>query len=110
MTPAERILSESPVWLPEALAAVLPGGTVPSANTLTRWVQVGVQTPAGSRVKLEAVRIGGRLATSPAAVRRFIAAQQQPADEVSAVAPVRSPAGRRKGADAAGRRLELMGC
>ena len=33
MTPAERTLRESPVWLPDAPATVLPGGTVPSANT-----------------------------------------------------------------------------
>ena len=110
MTAAERILSQSPVWLADALAAVLPGRKVPSPNTLNRWTTTGIQTPGGGRVVLETVRIGGRLATSVDAVGRFIAAQQKPATEEPVADPVRTPAGRTKAADAAGEQLKLMGC
>jgi hypothetical protein len=37
----------------------------------------GVRLPDGTVVKLEAIRIGGKLMTSKAAVLRFFAAQQQ---------------------------------
>jgi hypothetical protein len=38
-----------------------------------RWVTIGVPGPDGRRVKLEAVRVGGRWLTSVEAMKRFAA-------------------------------------
>jgi hypothetical protein len=42
---------------------------------LWRWITEGVRLPDGSRVRLEAARLGGRWLTSEPALRRFLAAQ-----------------------------------
>lgn len=40
-------------------------------STIQRWIHRGVLGPAGSRVKLEALRLGGRWYTSVEALQRF---------------------------------------
>jgi len=39
--------------------------------TVLRWVQQGAPSPAGRKIHLEAVRLGGRWMTSQAAIQRF---------------------------------------
>jgi hypothetical protein len=41
------------------------------ASTLLRWILKGATGPGGRRVRLEAVRIGGRWVTSAEALQRF---------------------------------------
>jgi hypothetical protein len=40
-------------------------------STLLSWVQKGVKAPGGKRVRLEALRVGGRWMTSREALQRF---------------------------------------
>lgn len=81
------ILSETVVPLGE-IARRAPGGrgSGPShaahRTTVLRWVLRGVKVGA-ARVKLEAVRVGGRWSTSEEAYQRFLAACNP-----GAVAPV----------------------
>jgi hypothetical protein len=58
-----------------AQSAGLPGargGPHVNGSTLFRWATKGAPAANGTRVRLEAVRIGGRWATSVAAVHRFV--------------------------------------
>jgi hypothetical protein len=94
-----------------AAAEVLPPGRLGrpvSQSCVMRWIQRGVQLSSGDRVRLEAVRIGGRWLTSVEALQRF-AARQTP-DPVEEPAPLpRSVEERRRASDAAARALEAMG-
>jgi hypothetical protein len=67
------IHDESLLTLPQA-AALLPGrrGRPVSVASLTRWIQQGVRGPAGQRVRLEGVRLGGRWLTTAQALDRFV--------------------------------------
>jgi hypothetical protein len=94
-------------------ARLFPSSRAASTNvsTLFRWITVGVRTPDGRRVKLEAVRLAGRWLTTAAALARFIAAQQAPADgQAQAPTPEphgpRTPTQRRRAAERAGEELE----
>jgi Protein of unknown function (DUF1580) len=40
-------------------------------STLLRWIQTGAKAADGSRVRLEAIRLGGRWLTSREALQRF---------------------------------------
>jgi hypothetical protein len=68
----KRLLSETVLNL-SAAARSLPGrdGKKVHAATLTRWALAGVVGASGERVRLEAVRIGGRWITSREALERF---------------------------------------
>jgi hypothetical protein len=77
-------------------------------STVYRWIADGVQAPDGSRVRLEAVRLGGRWLTSTQAIERFIASQT-PSLEAVAGPTRRTPTQRAKGAERAGRELEKVG-
>ncbi|MDE0863929.1 MAG: DUF1580 domain-containing protein [Rubripirellula sp.] len=50
--------------------------TRPSKVTFYRWVNRGITTSNGDRIKLESLKIGSQLVTSVQAVNRFIAASQ----------------------------------
>jgi len=82
-------------------------GTV-NSSTVFRWVTRGVVGPNGDRIKLEAVRIGGRWLTSEAATNRWIIAMT-PGGSTNTVEPPRSPAARTRASENAGRQLEAMG-
>jgi hypothetical protein len=81
---------------------------------LFRWLTTGIIGPDGRRVYLEAARLGGRWVTSPAAIRRFVAAQT-PADRGAPVALAsptvlrHSPSKRLNAAERAGVELEKRG-
>src|SRR5688500_16274847 len=73
--------------------------------TLTRWILTGVKALDGSRVKLEAVRVGCRWLTSEAALARYAAALGTPGEP----APARSPAARTLASESAAQQLQDMG-
>ena len=106
----ERILSEGPIGMSAAarLYGSFRGGRPTHPTTPTRHHLRGVTLPDGRVVRLEAVRIAGRLMTSRAAVARFITVQQP--DESPTVSPVpRSPSARRLASDAAADQLARAG-
>jgi len=45
----------------------------PSSNAIWRWCRKGIKSRTGQRVRLEHVRIGGKIYTSPEAMDRFFA-------------------------------------
>ena len=53
-------------------------GNRPSPATLWRWHSQGVKAPDGSRVKLQAMKVGGKLYATPENVKAFIVAQNPP--------------------------------
>lgn len=76
--------------------------------TIWRWITQGAKGPDGvTRIKLEAVRVGGRWLTSEQAIGRFVAALTGTANQPTP-AP-RAPAERRRASAAAARRLEKIG-
>jgi hypothetical protein len=77
-------------------------------STVFRWILDGVRLPDGSRVRLEAVRCGGRWLTSGPAIERFIA-RQTPSLETSPEPTPRTARKRERAAELAGRELEQMG-
>jgi hypothetical protein len=79
-----------------------------SPGTVYRWISDGVRLPDGSRVRLEAVRLGGRWLTSGPAIARFIA-RQTPSLEANSEATPRTARQRERAAERAGRDLERMG-
>jgi hypothetical protein len=77
-------------------------------SCIFRWIADGVQSPDGSIVRLEAVRMGGRWLTSVEALHRFAEAQT-PAPSTRRPAAQPSPAARKQGAAKAGKALEKAG-
>ena len=75
-------------------------------QTIVRWIQRGVKTRDGRRVKLEAIRVGYRWLTSEAAVKRFLIASTS--TEPETLAP-RSPTQRQKASESAAKQLEKLG-
>jgi hypothetical protein len=76
--------------------------------TLTRWIAKGIVLRDGTRVHLEAVRVGRELRTSRAAWVRFLAATSATLNAGS-TPPAPTPTERRKSAEQAMRALEAMG-
>jgi hypothetical protein len=68
--------TEKLIPLQKARDEIPPGrnGKRTAFSTVLRWVLDGVNTPKG-KVRLEAVRLGGRWLTSIQALNRFAAAQ-----------------------------------
>jgi hypothetical protein len=94
-----------------AAARMFPGcrgAAAVNPATIFRWATKGVRLPSGTRLKLEAVRVGNRWLTSRAAVRRMITALTTAADPAPA-APVRSLTDRQKASARAAEMLERMG-
>jgi len=76
-------------------------------SCVLRWSLKGVRVPGGQRVRLEAVRCGGRWLTTEAALQRFLLAQQP--TEGPARTPPRSAIRRRRDSERAGERLKKVG-
>lgn len=98
MTPT-ALLAEARLSLHQAAARL---GV--SACTVRRWANRGVKGPGGLVVKLETAKVGGQRVTSEQACDRFLARLNP-----EAVAPVRSPAERRRASQAADRELTAAG-
>jgi hypothetical protein len=109
----DRILTEGPIGLSPAarLCGTYRAGRNVHPSTLSRWHYHGCPLPDGSVVRLEAVRVAGKLMTSRQALIRFIEAQQPqtPAQgESPAAGAVRSPTARTLAATKAAEELERM--
>jgi len=101
----EQILS-----LPQA-ARFLPSfrlGKPVNPATIWRWIADGVKLPDGSRVRLEAIRLGSRWLTSAEALQRFAAAQTPPLTD-EAGPPPHTPTQRERAAERAARELDAIG-
>ncbi|MBP3956853.1 DUF1580 domain-containing protein [Gemmata sp. G18] len=87
------------------------GGVAVDPSTVFRWVTAGARGTNGDRVKLEAVRVGGRWLTSHAAVARFVTVLTAVSEQPVAVPPsvTRSSNTRRKTAERAAEKLKQMG-
>lgn len=85
-----------------------PAGRV-NPSTVFRWAKKGVTAPDGTQVRLESIRIGGRLFTSREAYGRFLG-NLATADEGDDTTPLtRTPSERRKASEKAAKELERMG-
>ncbi|WP_439630911.1 DUF1580 domain-containing protein [Gemmata sp.] len=108
----ERILAEGPIGMGPAASIIgtFAAGKRVAPSTITRWIGDGVKLAGGRVVRLEAVKIAGRLVTSKQAVVRFIVAQQAtaPAPPADTSTP-RGPGRRRAASEKAGRELEKLG-
>src|SRR5947209_5991282 len=89
------ILREHTLRLADVGQHLPPGrnGKRPSLSCVLRWVLDGVRLDDGRRVRLEAVRVGGKWVTSIEALERFAAAQTPRLDDTPAPAP-RTPTAR----------------
>jgi hypothetical protein len=102
------ILNESSISLTEVCRTLPKGkrGRQVHLSCVLRWITQGSKAPDGRRVRLEAVRVGGRWITSKEALARFVAAlTPRFQDEITAPA-LRSPAKRQRASERAARRLE----
>jgi hypothetical protein len=99
-----RLIEEGLIGLSQAarLTGTFRQGRPTHPSTLARWAMRGVTLPDGRVLKLESLRLNGRLCTSKQAITRFILAQQVPTSPGDTPDPPRSPAaGRRASEDAA---------
>lgn len=106
-----RLTSEGLIG-PSAVARRLGssrGGRPVHPSTITRWMGAGHMLADGRVVRLEAIRVGGLLRTSWAAVLRYLAAQQEePATDTGP--SLRSPAARNAASAVAEKELIKLGC
>jgi len=105
-----NITAESTITLAQA-AALLPRGRNGARVTLgcvLRWVLQGAKSPTRERIRLEAVRLGGRWVTSREALNRF-AQRLTPQLGDEPPAPLRTANQRRRASERAARELEQMG-
>jgi hypothetical protein len=104
-----EIIRDGGLGLPQIARRFPPyrQGRPVNPSTVWRWITEGVRLPDGTRVRLEAARVGGRWLTSAPALARFMAAQTPRLGE-PAPAP-RTPGRRRRASEAAARELEKAG-
>jgi hypothetical protein len=76
--------------------------------TVLRWILSGIRGPGGGRVRLEAVRLGGRWVTTVEALERFTATLSAVPCAEAAAAP-RTPGQRRRASERAAAELEKLG-
>jgi hypothetical protein len=103
-----ELKSESIISLAQAARLLPPGrrGRPVTLSCVLRWILDGVKIPAG-RVRLEAIRIGGRWLTSIEAMERF-AARQTPDLEGNSLV-MRPPGSQRRTAQRAAEQLTKKG-
>jgi hypothetical protein len=75
--PLVDLTCETPLSLDQAAKRLPPfrQGRPVNPTTVSRWITEGICLPDGRRVRLDAVRVGGRWLTSVEALNRFAAAQ-----------------------------------
>ncbi len=108
-TLVDRILSEGPIGMSAAakIYGTFRAGRPTHASTPTRHHLYGITLPDGTVLRLEAIRIAGRLMTSRAAVTRFVAVQQSDAPPASRAQS--TPSVRRREATIAATQLDALG-
>ncbi len=104
------ITTETMLSLPQAARRLPPGrgGRPVTLSCVLRWIFDGAPGPTGQRVRLEAVRIGGRWVTSEEALARF-AARLTPRLDAPTPASPRSPGRRQRASQRAAAALEKIG-
>lgn len=104
------VIGETLLSLSQAARRLPPGrhGRPVTLSCLLRWVLDGVPGPEGHRVRLEAVRLGGRWLTSVEALARF-AERLTPRLGDEAALPPRSPTQRQRANERADKRLKEIG-
>jgi hypothetical protein len=104
------ITAESVLSLNQAARELPPGrgGRPVSLGCILRWVLEGAKAPDGKRVRLEALRMGGRWITSRESLQRFAEALTPRLSDAPMSSP-RTPGRRQKAADRAARELEKVG-
>lgn len=110
MNPPRTLLQESLLTLNDAARRLPPArrGRPVSFSCVLRWITDGVPGPDGHRVKLEAVRVGGRWLTSVEALARWAARLTPGLDERQPATP-RTAAQRNRAADRAATALDRLG-
>jgi hypothetical protein len=103
------LTTEATVSLSQAARLLPPGrGERPvTLSCLLRWILRGARSPSGERVRLEAVRLGGRWLTSREALQRFAEALTPRLADTQP--PPRAPAARQRASERAARQLEKLG-
>jgi hypothetical protein len=86
-----------------------PRGKKTHISTIVRWIKKGATAPDGTRVRLEAVRLGGRWVTSREALQRFADRLTPQLDGATPGSEVRSPKRRQKASERAAAELERLG-
>ena len=104
------ITTETPIPLSVAARLVPPArrGKRTHLSTLLRWILSGATAPDGTRVRLEALRIGSRWMTSVQALQRFAQALT-PCIGDESPAPARSQVARSRASERAATELKRMG-
>jgi hypothetical protein len=86
----------------------LRDGRPVNISTLWRWSTKGLRAPDGAIVKLEIIRLGGRVCTSEEALARFFARLTPQQDHTPPQAP-RTAGQRRRSSERAARKLDRAG-
>jgi hypothetical protein len=106
------VSSEFTISLTQAARLLPPGrrGRPVSLSCLLRWVLAGATGPSGERVRLEAVRLGGRWVTSREALQRFAERLTPRLDAPQETPPnPRTPGRRQRASERAAAELERLG-
>lgn len=103
------LVNETPLSLMAAARMLPPGrrGKPVTISCIFRWIADGVRAPGGERIRLEALRAGGRWITTAEALQRFMDRQTPRFDD--AVVTPRTPERRRRACEQASKRLEALG-
>jgi hypothetical protein len=106
----DQLLSEQPIGMSQAarLLGTFRRGRACHPSTVVRWCKPGVRLPDGRRLRLEHVKVAGRLMTSRPALLRFLAAQQDPSS-CPEVKPPRTLSERRRALTVAETALDAIG-
>jgi hypothetical protein len=100
---------EQPLPLSEAARRLPPyRGKATHLSTVLRWVLTGARGPAGEKIRLEAIRLGGRWLTSAEALQRFAERLTPNLHPAPTPAP-RTPTARRRASEQAAKKLEALG-
>jgi hypothetical protein len=108
--PPTSLLTETLISLIQAARKLPPGrnGSPVSLGCVIRWVTKGCPAPDGERIRLEAVRLGGRWLTSEQALARFAERLTPRLDDHPAPMP-RTPTQRERASQRAAEQLEAAG-
>jgi Protein of unknown function (DUF1580) len=103
--------NEEPITLAAAAKMFPPTrqGRPISLSAIFRWISDGIKGPDGTRIRLEAARVGGRWLTSVAALERFAMAQTPRFGGEETTMKIRTLGQRQRASEAAARELEKAG-
>lgn len=102
--------AETPLPLVAAAATIPPAraGKKTHISTLLRWILSGAKAPDGERIRLEAVRMGGRWLTSREALQRFAERLTPHVGDSPEIAAPRTSSRQQRGAERAGEKLKAL--